>query len=80
MQNKIEIAPAYIEELKTFSISRIASEIRRNWKNVNFAANPYLDAMNSMEKITDNFMADDGPGIVLRFLATLPRGGVRSQK
>ena len=46
----------------------IASEIARDWKPVNYAAKPYLDAMQSMGDITDSYMMENGSGIVARFL------------
>ncbi len=55
-------------EIKTKSISEIASLIQRDWKNVNFAAAPYLDAMFHLETVKDNYMADTGEGVVCRFL------------
>lgn len=50
-------------------IYQIAAEIRKDWKNVNYGAVPYLDAMNSLERITDNYMADSGKSVVLYFLS-----------
>jgi hypothetical protein len=47
----------------------IASEIRKTWPKVNFAAKPYLDAMESLDKITDNYILDSGKSVVLYFLA-----------
>ncbi len=47
----------------------IAREIRQNWAKVNFAAAPYLDAMGSLDKVTDNYYADSGKSIVRYFLA-----------
>jgi len=47
----------------------IAREIRRDWKNVNYAAAPYLSAMASLNNITDKYMFDDGKSIVLYFLS-----------
>lgn len=55
-------------DIKTKSISEIATIIQRDWKNVNFAAAPYLDAMYSLNSVQDNFMADSGVSIVSRFL------------
>lgn len=46
----------------------IASEIRRDWKNVYFGAKPYLDAMSSMGGVSENYGSDDGRGIVNYFL------------
>lgn len=50
-------------------ICRIAEEIRADWKNVNFAAKPYLAAMNDLYNVTDKYMYDDAKGIILYFLA-----------
>ena len=55
-------------ELKTKSISAIVSIVRRDWKNVNFAAEPYLDAMSSLDSVQDNYGADSGKSVVLYFL------------
>jgi hypothetical protein len=46
----------------------IAREIRRDWKKVNFAAVPYLNAMASMGDIRDNYGYDSGKSVVLYFL------------
>tara|TARA_R110002074_G_scaffold241952_1_gene413784 strand:+ start:3097 stop:3324 length:228 start_codon:yes stop_codon:yes gene_type:complete len=51
------------------SISVIASEIDSDWKKVNYAARPYLDAMYSLNNIGDSYYLDSGEGVVLRFLA-----------
>ena len=50
------------------SISTIAFEIASDWKKVNFAARPYLDAMYSLEKITDNYGFDSARSVVTYFL------------
>ena len=47
----------------------IASDIRDNWKPVNYAAKPYLDAMFELNKITDNYINDSGKSVVLYFLS-----------
>ena len=47
----------------------IAAEIRRDWKKVNYAAKPYLDAMGSLTSIKDNYFMDSGKSIVLYFLS-----------
>lgn len=54
---------------KTRSISTIAREIRRNWKPVNFAAAPYLEAMEELDNINSKYGADDGKSIVRYFLS-----------
>lgn len=57
------------------SLSTIAREIRQNWTKANsgtslyFGAVPYLDAMSTLDKISDNYMFDSGKSIVIYFLA-----------
>lgn len=50
-------------------IYEIAAEVRKDWKKVYFGAVPYLDAMGSLDKITDNYFEDSGKSVVLYFLA-----------
>jgi len=50
------------------SIATIAADIDRNWKNVNYAARPYLDAMYHLRDINDNYYYDTGRSIVIYFL------------
>lgn len=51
-------------------LSQIARDISADWGNkVNYAAKPYLDAMASLDKITDNFIHDSGKSVVLYFLS-----------
>jgi hypothetical protein len=55
----------------------IASEIRKDWSSkINFGAKPYLEAMSSLDKVTDNYMMDSGKSIIIYFLsnATTWRG------
>lgn len=47
----------------------IAAEIRNDWKKVYFGAVPYLEAMESLNRIADNYFYDSGKTIVLYFLA-----------
>lgn len=49
-------------------IYEIAQEIRKDWKNVYFGAVPYLDAMSSLNKITDTYGCDSAKSVVLYFL------------
>lgn len=51
------------------SLSTIASEIRRDWPKVNFAAKPYLSAMAGLDSINDSYGYDDARKIVLYFLS-----------
>ena len=50
-------------------LSVIAREIRADWKNVNYAAKPYLDAMATMGDVRENYYFDSGSSVVLYFLA-----------
>ena len=47
----------------------IARDIRANWPNVNYAAKPYLDAMQSLQAVSDNYHYDTGESVVRYFLA-----------
>ena len=51
------------------SIRVIAKDIRADWKNIYFGAVPYLEAMEELDKITDNYFADDARYVVMYFLA-----------
>jgi hypothetical protein len=55
--------------MQTRPLSNIAHEVRRDWKNVNYAAKPYLAAMCAMNDINDEYMYDNGKSIVRYFLA-----------
>ena len=50
-------------------ISTIAREIKSDWNKVYFGAVPYLDAMQSLNSIDDNYMYDTGKSVVRYFLA-----------
>jgi len=50
-------------------ISEIARDISHAWPKVNYAAAPYLGAMLSLNKITDNYYDDTGKTVVRYFLA-----------
>lgn len=47
---------------------QIASEIRRDWSKVNYAAKPYLEAMGGLSSAEDSCGWDSGKEIILRFL------------
>jgi len=51
------------------SIREIASEIQADWTKVNFAALPYLDAMHSLDSVSDSYGLDSGQSVVAYFLA-----------
>lgn len=47
----------------------IATDIMRNWPNVNYAAKPYLQAMRSLGSINDRYFEDSAKDVVLYFLS-----------
>jgi hypothetical protein len=48
----------------------IANEIKKDWgTKVNFAAKPYLEAMQTLDKPTDSYGYDSAKSIVAYFLA-----------
>ncbi len=54
--------------MQTRPLYEIAGEIRRDWAKVNYAAVPYLEAMESLDSIDAMYGCDDAKGIVLRFV------------
>jgi hypothetical protein len=62
------------EEIQQLSEERrplhvIAKEIKKDWKNVNYAAEPYLSAMFSLDSIKDRYGFDSGKSVVAYFLS-----------
>ena len=57
-------------------ISEIAKEICADWKNVNFAAKPYLSAMRALNGLDQDYGMDSAASIIMYFLsnATTWRG------
>jgi hypothetical protein len=55
--------------MTTRPIYVIAREIQQDWKSVNYAAKPYLDAMGCITTINDSFGMDNGKTMVLYFLS-----------
>ena len=47
----------------------IAKDIRQDWKNVNFAAKTYLQAMGALSALSVMYGCDDGHGIGTYVLA-----------
>ena len=66
-----------IKTPNTRPISAIAREIRDDWKKVNYAAAPYLQAMLTLRSLETSFGHDSGENIVRYFLcnASSYRGG-----
>jgi hypothetical protein len=58
-----------IESYIMQTISTIAREISRDWKNVNYAAKPYLEAMRSLDSVNDSYYQDSAKSVVSYFLA-----------
>ncbi len=51
-------------------LHEIAHEILKDWgPKVNYGAKPYLDAMFSLDKITDMYYADTAKSVVAYFLS-----------
>jgi hypothetical protein len=60
--------------LKTYIMNarplyEIAKEIKKDWVKPNYAAKPYLDAMQELNSINDKYGWDNGKTIVLYFLS-----------
>lgn len=51
------------------SLSQIAYDISKDWKGVNYAARPYLEAMKTLNSITDSYGQDSGSSVVAYFLS-----------
>lgn len=69
MENGIQGIRADQVNYEKASISELAIAISLDWKNVNYAAKPYLDAMGDLESVKDHYGADTGYSIVAYFLA-----------
>ena len=50
-------------------LHEIASDIRKDWKPVNYAAKPYLDAMAQLGSVNDRYGYDSAKSVVLYFLS-----------
>lgn len=58
-----------IKESNDRPLWKIASQISHDWKNVNYAAKPYLQAMADLDSINDKYILDPGSSIVAYFLS-----------
>jgi len=56
-------------ETQARPLSNIAHDIKRDWKQVHYAALPYLNAMLNMDSIDSTYFYDSGTSIVRYFLA-----------
>ena len=55
--------------LENKSIAELAAIIRKDWQKVNFAAKPYLEAMQSLHSVRSSYGYDTGKSVVLYFLS-----------
>lgn len=55
--------------METRNLSVIANEIKKNWIKPYFGAVPYLQAMQTLNSINDNYYYDSGKSVILYFLA-----------
>lgn len=55
--------------LENKTIAELAAIIRKDWQKVNFAAKPYLSAMDCISDINHHIGFDSGKSIVLYFLS-----------
>jgi hypothetical protein len=53
---------------QTRPLREIAADIRAHWPKVNYAAVPYLEAMETLDSINDFYFQDSGRSIVQYFL------------
>lgn len=56
-------------KIMTRSLNTIANDIRKDWTKPNFAAKPYLDAMETLNTIRDTYYYDNASDIVRYFLS-----------
>lgn len=68
IEHEASLLPKKQINLSDMKIDQIAVIIRHHWKNVNYAAKPYLSAMECLESVDDNYCHDSGRSIVGRFL------------
>jgi hypothetical protein len=58
-----------MEFLDVIPLHQIAHLIYQDWKNVNYAALPYLKAMSTLNSVKDNYGLDSGQSVVMYFLS-----------
>lgn len=63
---KLEVT---IPDLTAMSLSKIAKLVMKDWGVVNYAAKPYLMAMNELNSVQDKYGYDSGASIVRYFLS-----------
>jgi hypothetical protein len=58
-----------IDNLSSMPWRQLISLIRKDWKNVYFGAEPYLQALESMSSERSNYMFESGQVMILYFLS-----------
>ena len=56
-------------DLTTLPLSQLARMIHEDWANVNFGAEPYLEALFALDSIDDLYGCESGRMIVAYFLS-----------
>lgn len=59
----------HLNKMKTRPIHEIAGEIQQDWKNVHYAAKPYLAAMFQLTTPESTIGADNAKSVVIYFLS-----------
>ena len=62
-----KVTPIAIEDQRP--IYEIAREIKADWSKVNYAAAPYLDAMQFLTTMEDEYYADSATSVIRYFLS-----------
>lgn len=70
---KENLLEQYAKNLAEMSIAEIAREVYKEWKPVHEYAKPYLEAMECLQSIDDNYVADSGRSVVAYFLSNATR-------
>lgn len=63
------VANLYGKPLSDMKLLEIAKVVRDNWEKVNYAAEPYLQAMFELSNVSDAYFQDSGRSVVAYFLA-----------
>lgn len=69
VKQKIAYSDIHIVLKESRSLNIIAYDIQQDWKNVNYGAKPYLQAMYSLDKISDAYGQDSARSVVAYFLS-----------
>ena len=51
------------------SLNAIAKDIRQSWKSIYWAADPYVEALEFLNRIEDTYIVGNGVSVVEGFLA-----------